>query len=132
MTDSSGLFSAAERWIPGGVNSPVRAFRAVGGAPVFIQSGEGAYVTDEHGNRYIDYVAAYGPAIVGHANPEVVAAVQNAVAKGFGFGSPTVGETELAKTICSLVPSVERVRLVNSGTEAAMTAIRLARGFYRS
>lgn len=129
MTDSSGLFSAAERWIPGGVNSPVRAFRAVGGAPVFIQSGEGAYVTDEHGNRYIDYVAAYGPAIVGHANPEVVAAVQNAVAKGFGFGSPTVGETELAKTICSLVPSVERVRLVNSGTEAAMTAIRLARGF---
>ena len=129
MTDSSGLFSAAERWIPGGVNSPVRAFRAVGGAPVFIQSGDGAYVTDEQGNRYIDYVAAYGPAIVGHANPEVVAAVQDAVAKGFGFGSPTVGETELARTICSLVPSVERVRLVNSGTEAAMTAIRLARGF---
>ena len=129
MTDSSGLFSVAERWIPGGVNSPVRAFRAVGGAPVFIQSGDGAYVTDEQGNRYIDYVAAYGPAIVGHANPEVVAAVQDAVAKGFGFGSPTVGETELARTICSLVPSVERVRLVNSGTEAAMTAIRLARGF---
>ena len=129
MTDSSDLFSAAERWIPGGVNSPVRAFRAVGGNPVFIQSGEGAYVVDEEGNRYIDYVAAYGPAIVGHANPEVVAAVQEAVAKGFGFGSPTVGETELAKTICSLVPSVERVRLVNSGTEASMTAIRLARGF---
>ena len=129
MTDSSDLFSAAERWIPGGVNSPVRAFRAVGGAPIFIQSGAGAYVTDEQGKRYIDYVAAYGPAIVGHANPEVVAAVQEAVAKGFGFGSPTVGETELAKTICSLVPSVERVRLVNSGTEATMTAIRLARGF---
>ncbi len=129
MTDSSDLFSAAERWIPGGVNSPVRAFRAVGGSPVFIHSGEGAYVIDEQGNRYIDYVAAYGPAIVGHANPEVVAAVQDAVAKGFGFGSPTVGETELAKTICALVPSVERVRLVNSGTEASMTAIRLARGF---
>ena len=131
MTDSSGLFSAAERWIPGGVNSPVRAFRAVGGAPVFIQSGDGAYVTDEQGNRYIDYVAAYGPAIVGHANPEVVAAVQDAVAKGFGFGSPTVGETELARTICSLVPSVERVRLCQRRERngSAMTAIRLARGF---
>ena len=129
MTDSSDLFDAAARWIPGGVNSPVRAFHAVGGKPVFIKHGEGAYVVDEQDNRYIDYVAAYGPAIVGHAHPRVVAAVQEAVAKGFGFGSPTVGETELAKTICNLVPSVQRVRMVNSGTEAAMTAIRLARGF---
>ena len=129
MTDSSDLFRAAARWIPGGVNSPVRAFRAVGGDPVFIQRGEGAYVVDEQGNRYVDYVAAYGPAIVGHAHPTVVRAVQAAVAKGFGFGSPTVGETQLAKTICELVPSVERIRMVNSGTEATMTAIRLARGF---
>ena len=129
MTDSKDLFDEASRWIPGGVNSPVRAFRAVGGTPTFIRYGEGAYVVDEQGRRYIDYVAAYGPAIVGHAHPRVVGAVQDAVAKGFGFGSPTIGETELAKKICDLVPSVDRVRMVNSGTEATMTAIRLARGF---
>jgi len=129
MTDSSSLFEVANRWIPGGVNSPVRAFRAVGGDPVFIRSGDGPYVIDEQDNRYIDYVAAYGPAIVGHTHPDVVRAVQTAVANGFGFGSPTVGETRLAQTVCELVPSVERIRMVNSGTEAAMTALRLARGF---
>lgn len=117
----------AERSIPGGVNSPVRAFRAVGGHPVVIASGSGARIIDVDGNTYIDYVGAYGPLIAGHAHPKVVAAVQKAAAEGTAFGAPTRGEAELAERICAAIPSVEMVRLVNSGTEAVMSAIRLAR-----
>jgi len=129
MSNSSELFAEARRWIPGGVNSPVRAFRAVGGDPIFIRRAEGAYLIDEDGQRYVDYVGAWGPAIVGHAHPEVVAAVQAAAGDGLGFGAPTVAETRLAETLCRLVPSLERVRMVNSGTEATLSAVRLARAF---
>jgi glutamate-1-semialdehyde 2,1-aminomutase len=115
--------------IPGGVNSPVRAFRAVGGEPIFFKQGSGAYLTDEDDRRYIDYVDSWGPMIVGHAHPEVLAAVKAAVDKGLGFGAPTAVETEMADKICALMPAIEMVRMVNSGTEATMSAIRLARGF---
>jgi glutamate-1-semialdehyde 2,1-aminomutase len=115
--------------IPGGVNSPVRAFRAVGGEPIFFKQGSGAYLTDEDDRRYIDYVDSWGPMIVGHAHPEVLAAVKAAVDKGLGFGAPTAIETEMADKICALMPAIEMVRMVNSGTEATMSAIRLARGF---
>jgi len=129
MTRSHDLFTEAKQHIPGGVNSPVRAFNGVGGEPVFFQKGEGAYLWDEDGNKYIDYVASWGPMIAGHANPEVIAAVQETVAKSLGFGAPTRIETVMADKVCDLVPSIEMVRMVSSGTEATMSAIRLARGY---
>ena len=129
MLRSQQLFQAAQKHIPGGVNSPVRAFRAVGGDPVFFRRGQGAYLIDEDDRQYVDYVASWGPMIVGHAHPEVVAAVQETAARGLGFGAPTAIETALADTVCGLMPSIEKIRMVNSGTEATMSAIRLARGF---
>lgn len=126
---SHALFSQAQQHIPGGVNSPVRAFRGVGGEPLFFKRGEGAYLIDEDDNRYIDYVGSWGPMIVGHAHPAVVKAVQEAAARSLGFGAPTAIEVEMAEKICALMPSIEMVRLVSSGTEATMTALRLARGF---
>lgn len=126
---NSNLFERSQRLIPGGVNSPVRAFRAVGGTPVFFASGSGAWLTDVDGRRYIDYVGSWGPMIVGHAHPDVVAAVQKAAASGLSFGAPTPGELEMAELLCSLVPGLEQVRLVSSGTEATMSAIRVARGY---
>lgn len=131
MNRSEQLFDRAQRCIPGGVNSPVRAYRSVGGAPRFIERAEGAYVWDADGRRYIDYVGSWGPAILGHAHPEVVRAVQEAAARGLSFGAPTVAEIEIAEMLCALLPSLELVRLVSSGTEATMSAIRLARGFTR-
>jgi glutamate-1-semialdehyde 2,1-aminomutase len=122
------LFSRAQRTTPGGVNSPVRAFRSVGGTPRFITRAEGPYFWDADGKRYIDYIGSWGPAIVGHAHPVVVKAVQDAAARGLSFGAPTEGEVEMAEEICRLVPSIEQVRLVSSGTEATMSALRLARG----
>ncbi|WP_086488709.1 glutamate-1-semialdehyde 2,1-aminomutase [Thioflexithrix psekupsensis] len=122
-------FQEAQRYIPGGVNSPVRAFRGVGGDPIFIDRAEGAYFYDVEGQRYLDYVGSWGPMILGHAHPSVIAAVQATAAKGLSFGAPTVLETELAKKINQLMPSIELVRMVSSGTEATMSAIRLARGY---
>ena len=122
------LFARAQRVIPGGVNSPVRAFRAVGGTPRFIVRGEGSHIVDAEGRRYIDYIGSWGPMILGHGHPAVVEAVQRAVVDGLSFGAPTEREIELAEAIIGLVPSVEQVRLVSSGTEAAMSALRLARG----
>ncbi len=125
---AESLFDRARARIPGGVNSPVRAFGAVGGEPFFAARGEGAYLVDTDGRRYVDYVQSWGASILGHAHPEVVEAVQRAAAAGTSYGVPTAREVELAETICARVPSVEKVRLVSSGTEAAMTAVRLARG----
>jgi glutamate-1-semialdehyde 2,1-aminomutase len=122
-------FERAQRVIPGGVNSPARAFGAVGGEPLFIERGEGAYLVDVDGNRLIDYVGSWGPLILGHAHPEVVAAVEAALAKGTSFGAPTEAEAELAEMIVEAVPSIEQVRMVSSGTEATMSALRVARGF---
>jgi glutamate-1-semialdehyde 2,1-aminomutase len=122
------LFARAQHSTPGGVNSPVRAFRSVGGTPRFITRAEGAYVWDADGKRYIDYIGSWGPAIVGHAHPKVIKAVQDAAANGLSFGAPTEGEIEIAEEICRLMPSIEQVRLVSSGTEATMSALRLARG----
>lgn len=129
MTLSSDLFKQAKQHIPGGVNSPVRAFNGVGGDPVFFQKGEGAYLWDEDDNRYIDYVASWGPMIAGHANQEVLKAVQAIVGKSLGFGAPTKIETTMADKVCDIMPSVDLVRMVSSGTEATMSAIRLARGY---
>ena len=129
MSRSDELFSRARRVIPGGVNSPVRAFRAVGGTPPFIVRGDGATVFDADGNVYLDYVQSWGALILGHAHPRVVEAIRAAAANGTSFGAPTPGEVELAERICAAVPSVEAVRLVSSGTEATMSAVRLARGF---
>ena len=129
MTRNEQLFTRAKAIIPGGVNSPVRAFGSVGGVPRFIQKAEGAYVWDADGTRYLDYVGSWGPAIVGHAHPEVIEAVREAALGGLSFGAPTEGEIVIAEEIAKLVPSVEQVRLVSSGTEATMSAIRLARGF---
>jgi glutamate-1-semialdehyde 2,1-aminomutase len=129
MTDrNAALFARAQRVIPGGVNSPVRAFRAVGGTPRFIARAEGAYLWDADGKRYIDYIGSWGPMILGHGHPAVLEAVQRAATEGFSFGAPTEREVELAEEILKLVPSAEQVRLVSSGTEAAMSALRLARG----
>jgi glutamate-1-semialdehyde 2,1-aminomutase len=125
---NDNLMERAMRTTPGGVNSPVRAFRSVGGTPRFITRAEGAYVWDADGKRYTDYIGSWGPAIVGHAHPTVVKAVQEAAAKGLSFGAPTEAEIEMAEEICRLVPSIEQVRLVSSGTEATMSALRLARG----
>jgi glutamate-1-semialdehyde 2,1-aminomutase len=122
------LFARAQKTTPGGVNSPVRAFRSVGGTPRFITRAEGPYFWDADGKRYIDYIGSWGPAIVGHAHPEVVKAVQDAAALGLSFGAPTEGEVLMAEEITRLVPSIEQVRLVSSGTEATMSALRLARG----
>ena len=129
MTRSHELFQSACQHIPGGVNSPVRAFKGVGGDPVFFTRGEGACLYDADDKRYIDYVGSWGPIIAGHAHPEVIQAVQAMAANGLGFGAPTEIETRMADTLCRLVPSMEMVRMVNSGTEATMSAIRLARGF---
>jgi len=129
MTRSHDLFQSAQQVIPGGVNSPVRAFKGVGGDPVYFKSGDGAYLYDEDDKRYIDYVASWGPMIMGHAHPQVVSAVQEAAGNGLGFGAPTAIETEMAELVCKLVPSMQMVRMVSSGTEATMSAIRLARGF---
>jgi len=126
---SRAAFQKAKQVIPGGVNSPARAFGAVGGEPLFIARGEGAYLYDIDGNRLIDYVGSWGPMILGHAHPEVVAAVESALRRGTSFGAPTEAETELAEMVVEAFPSIERVRLVNSGTEAAMSAIRLARAY---
>ena len=123
------LFTEASQFIPGGVNSPVRAFRAVGGEPVFIDRASGAYVFSADGRRYIDYVGSWGPMILGHADPQVIQAVQQRAALGLSFGAPTEIETHLARKICELMPAIEMVRMVSSGTEATMSAIRLARGF---
>ncbi|WP_068635337.1 glutamate-1-semialdehyde 2,1-aminomutase [Thauera butanivorans] len=123
------LFQRAQQTIPGGVNSPVRAFRSVGGTPRFLERAEGARVWDADGKAYIDYVGSWGPAIAGHAHPAIVEAVREAALKGLSFGAPTEGEIEMAELICALLPSVDMVRLVSSGTEATMSAIRLARGF---
>ena len=128
MSGSDALFEAAKQRIPGGVNSPVRAFKAVGGTPVFIDRAEGPYLFDVDGKRYIDYVLSWGPMLLGHAHPDVLDAVRRQLDKGLSFGAPTALETELAEMLCSLVPGMEQVRMVNSGTEATMSAIRLARG----
>ncbi|MCA3018312.1 MAG: glutamate-1-semialdehyde 2,1-aminomutase [Rhodocyclaceae bacterium] len=125
---SQALFEKSLRVIPGGVNSPVRAFRSVGGTPVFFRKANGAYLWDADGTKYIDYVGSWGPAILGHAHPEVVAAVQATALDGLSFGAPTEAELLMAERLCELVPSIEQVRLVSSGTEATMSAIRLARG----
>jgi len=123
------LFNQAQSVIPGGVNSPVRAFKGVGGDPVFVDRANGAYIWDTDDTRYIDYVGSWGPMILGHAHPEVIKAVKASAEKGLSFGAPTAIETEMAEKICQLVPSIESVRMVSSGTEATMSAIRLARGF---
>ena len=129
MTRNEELFARAAKTIPGGVNSPVRAFRSVGGTPCFFSRGEGARVWDADGKSYLDYVGSWGPLILGHADPDVVRAVQEIAAKGLSFGAPTEGEIELAELLVARVPSMDMVRLVSSGTEATMSAIRLARGF---
>src|SRR3954469_12354012 len=123
------LFERAQQLMPGGGNSQAREFGGVGGEPVVIERGEGPYIWDVDGNRYIDYVGSWGPLILGHAHPRVVAAVEQAASRGTSFGAPTEAENELAEFIVEAVPSIEKVRLVNSGTEATMSAIRLARGF---
>ena len=129
MNISAALFTRAKQFMPGGVNSPVRSFNGVGGEPIFIKQGTGAYLYGVDGERYIDYVGSWGPLILGHAHPAVVSAAQSAVANGMSFGAPTVVELEMAELISKLIPSVEMIRMVNSGTEATMSAIRLARGF---
>ena len=129
MTEATVLFSNAKQVIPGGVNSPVRSFSGVGGTPVFIDHASGAYIYDSSGKRYIDYVGSLGPMILGHAHPEVIAAVKQAAEKGLSFGAPTEIETLMAQRVCELVPSCDLVRMVSSGTEATMSAIRLARGY---
>ena len=129
MTQSSALFSQAKQYIPGGVNSPVRSFSGVGGTPVYFDHALGAHVFDSEGKRYIDYVGSWGPMILGHAHPAVIAAVKHAAEKGLSFGAPTEIETLMAQRVCELMPSIELVRMVSSGTEATMSALRLARGY---
>ena len=126
---TKNLFKAAQEHIPGGVNSPVRAFKSVGGDPVFLSRAHGAYVFDSDGKQYIDYVGSWGPMVLGHAHPDVIKAVQETAENGLSFGAPTELETHMANKICELIPSIEKVRMVSSGTEAGMSAIRLARGF---
>jgi glutamate-1-semialdehyde 2,1-aminomutase len=129
MTQSEHLFKRAKQFIPGGVNSPVRAYQSVGGTPPFIAKAEGATLIDEDGNHYLDYVNSWGPILLGHNHPEIIGAVTQAVQKGLSFGAATRAEAEMAELMCSLVPSLEMVRMVNSGTEAVMSAIRAARGY---
>ncbi len=125
---ASSTFERAKKSIPGGVNSPVRAFSAVGGEPIFMRSAEGAYLTSQQGRRYLDLIGSWGPMVLGHAHPDVIAAVQQSASQGLCFGTPSVAEIELAELVVDMVPSIEQVRMVNSGTEACMTAVRLARG----
>src|SRR5690554_2936649 len=129
MSRSSELFEKAQRVIPGGVNSPVRAFKGVGGSPIFIERATGAYLFDADGTRYIDYIGSWGPMLLGHNHPEVRDAAIEAAERGLSFGTPTAAEITMAEKVISLVPSIEKVRMVNSGTEATMSAIRLARGY---
>lgn len=129
MTTSLSLFQRAQHRIPGGVNSPVRAFKGVGGTPIFIEKAQGAYLYDTEGNQYIDYVGSWGPMILGHNHPTILDAVISTAQNGLSFGAPTALEIELAELVCSLVPSIDMVRMVSSGTEATMSAIRLARGY---
>ncbi len=129
MSRSETLFASAQTHIPGGVNSPVRAFRSVGGTPLFLKHAEGAYVIDEDDKRYVDYVGSWGPMILGHSHPQVLDAVRRQLEHGLSYGAPTAMETEMAELVCRLVPSMEMVRMVSSGTEATMSAIRLARGY---
>ena len=129
MSRSETLFANAQKHIPGGVNSPVRAFKSVGGTPLFFKHAEGAYVTDEDDKRYVDYVGSWGPMILGHSHPDVLDAVRKQLDHGLSYGAPTALEVEMADQVCSLVPSMEMVRMVSSGTEATMSAIRLARGY---
>ena len=129
MSRSQQLFDLAQQYIPGGVNSPVRAFNGVGGSPLFISRGHGAYLVDADGQEYVDYIGSWGPLILGHAHPTVIQKVTEALQNGFSFGAPTEIEVTLAKKVCELMPSVEMIRFVNSGTETAMSAIRLARGY---
>jgi glutamate-1-semialdehyde 2,1-aminomutase len=129
MLESKTLYEAAKEYIPGGVNSPVRAFNGVGGNPIFFKKAQGAYLTSIDEKKYIDYVASWGPMILGHAHPNVIAAVQKKIQDGLSFGAPTEIEVELAKLICENVPNIDQIRMVNSGTEATMSAIRLARGY---
>ncbi|WP_313288092.1 glutamate-1-semialdehyde 2,1-aminomutase [Stutzerimonas nitrititolerans] len=129
MSRSEILFASAQTHIPGGVNSPVRAFRSVGGTPLFLKHAEGAYVIDEDDKRYVDYVGSWGPMILGHSHPDVLDAVRRQLDHGLSYGAPTAMETQMAELVCSLVPSMEMVRMVSSGTEATMSAIRLARGY---
>ncbi len=129
MIETQTSFQKAERYIPGGVNSPVRAFSGVGGTPIFFKSAHGAYMVDEHDREYIDYVGSWGPMIAGHAHPHVVEVVSACLKKGLSFGAPTLLEIQLAEKICTLMPVIEKIRMVSSGTEATMTAIRLARGY---
>ena len=126
---NSSLFGQAQKFIPGGVNSPVRAFNGVGGEPIFIDHAHGAYIVDTNNKQYIDYVGSWGPMVLGHTHPDVVKAVKDTAEKGLSFGAPTLIETRMAEMVCQLVPSIEKVRMVSSGTEATMSAIRLARGF---
>lgn len=128
-TRSSKLFTAAKKVIPGGVNSPVRAFKSVGGSPIFIEKAEGAYLYDVDGNSYIDFIASWGPMILGHAHPEVINALTERARLGTSFGIPTEIETQIAELACSMVPNLDQIRFVNSGTEACMSAVRLARGY---
>jgi glutamate-1-semialdehyde 2,1-aminomutase len=129
MSRNEALFERAQQTIPGGVNSPVRAFRSVGGTPRFIERAQGPYFWDADGKQYIDYIGSWGPMILGHVHPEVLDAVQRVLVNGFSFGAPTESEIEIAEEICKLMPSIEQVRMVSSGTEATMSALRLARGF---
>src|SRR6185503_3332190 len=129
MTKSIELFNRAQKSIPGGVNSPVRAFKSVGGTPVFMKSAKGAYLFDADGNKYIDYINSWGPMILGHAYEPVTEAVMKKLSSSTSFGAPTELEIEMAELICSMAPNVDLVRMVNSGTEACMSALRLARGY---
>src|SRR6202789_2250864 len=129
FTKSQQLFERAQRSIPGGVNSPVRAWRGVGGTPPFIVRGQGSRIFDADGNEYIDYIGSWGPLLLGHRHPDIIAAIEEALTRGTSFGAPTEQEIELAETIREMVPSMELVRLVSSGTEATMSALRVARGF---
>lgn len=129
ISHSEAMYAAAQKHIPGGVNSPVRAFKGVGGTPIFFDHAKGAYVFDVDGNRYVDYVGSWGPMILGHSAPEILDAVRERMEKGLSFGAPTQLETEMADEVCKLIPSMDMVRMVNSGTEATMSAIRLARGY---
>ncbi|WP_336367322.1 glutamate-1-semialdehyde 2,1-aminomutase [Marinobacter sp. C2H3] len=129
MSHSESLFEQAQKYIPGGVNSPVRAFKGVGGTPIFFKRAKGAYLYDEDDRRYIDYIGSWGPMILGHSDPRIQQALHTQVDLGVGYGAPTAIETEMARKVCELVPSIELVRMVNSGTEATMSAIRLARGY---
>ncbi|MBQ0739721.1 aminotransferase class III-fold pyridoxal phosphate-dependent enzyme, partial [Aquimarina celericrescens] len=128
---SSALFDEAKKYIPGGANSPVRAFNAVGGDPIFVKEAKGAYLHDEDGNKLIDYISSWGPMILGHAFPSVVEAVVEKTKQGTSFGIPTALETKIAKLAVEMVPNIDKIRFVNSGTEACMSAVRLARGYTR-